>query len=208
MADFVQRLTDFGAIWRHDGHPRRPHALLTSGKHSNAFINTTLATCRPELLAEILAPNSPYRSQLPDPQRQKIDWVVGSAVGAITWSYALAAALGAQAGFTEKTDNDQMDLKRFAILPEHTVLVCEDVVSTGGSTLKTLVALKATGCRLLPQVAVIVNRSGKRELDGFTIEAVATLTVDQWDPADCPLCKQGSEAVRPKQNWARLTQKM
>ncbi|HTL52158.1 MAG TPA: phosphoribosyltransferase family protein [Planctomycetota bacterium] len=208
MADFVQRLTEFGAIWRHDGILKRPHALLTSGKHSNAFVNTTLATCRPELLTEILAAGSPYRARLPQPPRQQVDWVVGSAVGAITWSYALAQALEAQAGFTEKTDNDQMDLKRFAILPEHTVLVCEDVISTGGSTLKTLAALKNTGCRILPLVAALVNRSGRDELDGFKIEAVATLTVDQWDAAECPLCKQGSEALRPKQNWARLTQKM
>lgn len=208
MADFVQRLTDFGAIWRHDGQPKRPHALLTSGKHSNAFINTTLATCRPELLSEIVAPGSAYRARLPQPPRQQIDWVVGSAVGAITWAYALAAALESQAGFTEKTDDDKMEMKRFAILPEHTVLVCEDVISTGGSTLKTVAALKATGCRILPVIAALVNRSGLEALDHFLIEAVATVSVEQWDAGDCPLCKTGSEALRPKQNWARLTQKM
>ncbi|MGH7145190.1 MAG: phosphoribosyltransferase family protein [Planctomycetota bacterium] len=208
MTDFAQRLTDFGAIWRHDGNPHRAHALLTSGKHSNAFINTTLATCRPELLAEILAPGSPYRARLPQAPRQAVDWVVGSAVGAIAWAYALAQALDALAGFTEKTDDGGMELKRFPIGPEHTVLVCEDVISTGGSTLKTIAGLKATGCHILPVIATLVNRSGRAALDGFAIEPVVTVEVEQWDAADCPLCRLGSEALRPKQNWARLTQKM
>ena len=77
-------------------------------------------------------------------QREKADWVIGSAFGAITLAYAVAERLGARAGFTEK-DGEGMKLARFEIAPGEKVLVVEDTISTGGSTLKTIAALQQAG---------------------------------------------------------------
>jgi len=37
----ILKLTKLGALWIHDGNPQRPHALLTSGNHSNGFFNAS-----------------------------------------------------------------------------------------------------------------------------------------------------------------------
>ncbi|MBX4210806.1 hypothetical protein KW783_02420 [Candidatus Parcubacteria bacterium] len=83
----------------------------------------------------------------------------------------------------------------------------EDVLTTGGSVelvSKSILAARAT---VRSYVGVLVNRSGLKDVDGKKIIALITKEMPMWDLADCPLCKQGSEAIRPRQpaeNWARL----
>jgi orotate phosphoribosyltransferase len=190
-----------GAIWTHDGRPERPHAVLTSGLHSDGFVNCTFVTQQPVLLQRIVREG--LAPQLP-PQA---DWVIGSAFGAVTLAYAAALQLNAHAGFTEK-DGDGMKLARFEIQPNAKVLVVEDTISTGGSTLKTLEGLQRAGVpasSILPCIVCLVNRSGSPTLAGREIRALLTLDIHTWQPDACPLCKAGSVAVRPKSHWAELT---
>lgn len=195
---------DYGAIWIHNGSPDQPHALLTSGLHSDGFVNCTFVTQHPTILQSAVSEG--LRDVLSD---TKAEWVIGSAFGAITLAHAIAYHLGARSGFTEK-DGELMKLSRFEIAPEDRVLVVEDTITTGGSTKKTIEGIKAAGVddsRILPYIVSLVNRSGKDDLDGRKIRALLTLDIHAWTPAECPLCKIGSQAVRPKGNWQVLTRR-
>ena len=208
MSNWTQEFEQAGAIWLHDGNPKRPHAQLTSGLCSNGFVNCTLVTQRPHLLKRILTAPDGLTQHFPDAaQGERVDWVIGSALGAVTFAYAVAERLEAQAGYTEK-DGDAMKLARFEVLPGNWVLVVEDVISTGGSTLKTIDAIeKATGghSHITPFIVCLVNRSGKTHLGPHRIRALITPDIHTWKPEECPLCKQGSQAVRPKSHWKELT---
>jgi len=200
MQEFVRA----GAIWLHDGSANAPHALLTSGLHSDGYVNCTQIMQRPALVRGILTSHDGMRPILPAGD-EKPDWVVGSAMGAITFAFAAAEQMGAKAGFTEK-DDGTMKLGRFVLEGGAKVLVVEDVISTGGSTLKTIEALRGCeGIRLLPYVICLVNRSGRDRLNEFQIRALLTPTIHTWKPEECPLCRKGSTAVRPKENWKGLT---
>lgn len=203
MSDWLKEFVNAGALWLHDGKPTRPHALLTSGLHSDGFANCTMVTQKPSLLRKVLNEQDGLSPKLPI----GADWVIGSALGAVTFAYAVAERLSCRAGFTEK-DGDAMKLARFEIAPGQKVLVVEDTISTGGSTLKTLEGIKAaTGGKatILPTIVCLVNRSGKDELDGRKIRALLTPNINTWKPEECPLCKKGSEPVRPKSHWKELT---
>ena len=192
-----------GAIWIHDGTRSRPHAELTSGLHSDGFVNCTVMTQQAALLQRIVSEGDGLGKLLPS----KADWVIGSAFGAITFAYAVALKLGCRAGFTEK-EGEGMKLSRFEVSPAQTVLVVEDTISTGGSTLKTIEALKNAGIsekNILPSIVCLVNRSGSNALNGREIRALLTLDIHTWQPSECPLCKTGSAAVRPKTHWRELT---
>lgn len=202
--DWKRTFEEYGAIWMHDGDPNHPHALLTSGLHSDGFVNCTMVTQHPAILQSAVSDG--LNDQLSD---LKAEWVIGSAFGAITLAHAIAYHLGARAGFTEK-DGDLMKLSRFEIPPSDRVLVVEDTISTGGSTKKTIEGIKASGVpdsEILPYIVSLVNRSGSDELAGRKIRALITLNIHAWTPADCPLCKAGSQAIRPKGNWQTLTLK-
>src|SRR5947208_10083766 len=99
-----------GAIWIHDSNPNRPHALLTSGLHSDGFVNCSLITQDAVLLQQIV--DESLAPKLTD----HADWVIGSALGAVTFAYAMALKLKATAGFSEK-DADAMKLARFEVKP-------------------------------------------------------------------------------------------
>jgi len=195
---------DYGAIWIHNGSPDQPHALLTSGLHSDGFVNCTFVTQHPTVLQSAVSEG--LKDVL---SGTNSEWVIGSAFGAITLAHAIAYHLGARSGFTEK-DGEFMKLSRFEIPPEDRVLVVEDTITTGGSTKKTIEGIKAAGVddsRILPYIVSLVNRSGKDDLDGRKIRALLTLDIHAWTPADCPLCKIGSQAIRPKGNWQVLTKR-
>lgn len=202
--DWKKTFEDYGAIWIHDGSPNQPHALLTSGLHSDGFVNCTMVTQHPTILQSAVSEG--LKDQLSDVMAE---WVIGSAFGAITLAHAIAYHLGARAGFTEK-DGELMKLSRFEIPTADRVLVVEDTISTGGSTKKTIEGIKTSGVedsRILPYIVSLVNRSGKDELDGRKIRALLTLNIHAWTPAECPLCKIGSQPVRPKGNWQVLTRR-
>lgn len=202
MTDWLKVFQEQGAIWIHDGNPQRPHALLTSGLHSDGFVNCTYVTQQPVLLQQII--DEGLAQKLP---AGKVDWVIGSAFGAITLAHSIALRLGARAGFTEK-DADSMKLSRFGVDPESKVLVVEDTISTGGSTLKTIDGIRRSGVspeNILPMVVCLVNRSGNDLLDARELRSLLRLNIHAWKPEECPLCKQGSQPVRPKSHWAELT---
>ncbi len=192
------------ALWIHDGNPRRPHALLTSGNHSDGYFNGSFIIQRPAILSQacsdlILNCEKEYDFQL-------ISRVVGSAMGAVTMAYEVACQLESATAFTEPTpDEREMILKRFEIKEGEFVLVVEDVITTGGTTLKTISSLEKAGAQILPVILVIFNRSGKKKLEGRRIVALIDRALSVWPPEDCPLCGMGSEPVRPKANWQELT---
>jgi len=201
--DWRKEFVNAGALRLHDGKAARPHALLTSGLHSDGFVNCTMVTQRPALLGRILREADGLGTRLPT----GVDWVIGSALGAVTFAYAVADRLNARAGFTEK-DGDGMKLARFEIAPGEKVLVVEDVISTGGSTLKTLDGIAAATqgkAEILPLIVCLVNRSGKPNLADREIRALLSPDIKTWKPEECPLCRQGSESVRPKSHWKELT---
>ena len=89
-------------------------------------------------------------------------------------------------------------------LPRRSVLLCEDVLTTGGSVDLTSTAITNAGGIVLPFILVLVNRSGLTEVSGKKIIALIDRPMPMWAPGNCPLCNMGSEALRPKDNWAKL----
>ena len=90
-----------------------------------------------------------------------------------------------------------MTLRRgFTVKPGENVLVCEDVVTTGGSVREVVELLKEAGANVIG-VGSIVDRSNGKVDFGVPYKAVLPMEVISWEPEDCPLCKQGSVAYKP-----------
>lgn len=204
--EWIEEFKRLGAYWRHDGNPKRPHALLTSGNHSNGFFNATKVTEQPRILdmacSDLLENLHFSKHMIPHK-------VIGSAMGAITIAHEFGRQLGIRAGFTEPVEDPyygkQMKLKRFNLARSERVLVVEDVLTTGATTEKTITEIKSHDACIYPMICVLVNRSGKRSLGVKRVVSLINRHMPIWAPEECPLCKDGSEAVRPKDNWDRLT---
>ncbi len=131
------------------------HFLLSSGNHSNAYIQCALLLARPEIARDFMEDIAEHHSEY------KIDTVAAPAVGGIIVAYEIARILGKKAIFLER-ENGAMTLRRgFSISKGERILIVEDVITTGGSVTEVgEVVRKQAG--VLTGFASIVNRSSGR----------------------------------------------
>jgi orotate phosphoribosyltransferase len=172
------------------------HFQLTSGLHSPMYLQCALVLQHPaiaERLGRALA------SGFADKQ---VTAVVAPAIGGIIVAHEAARALGARALFTER-ESAVMTLRRgFSLAPGERVLVVEDVVTTGGSTRETIEAVQRAG-GLVVGAGSLVDRSGGSVDVGVPRTALLSLNVPAYEPASCPLCRDGRPAVKPGSRQAK-----
>jgi orotate phosphoribosyltransferase len=127
------------------------------------------------------------------------DAVLSPALGGIVIGHEVARALGVRALFAERSapPTPCLGLRRgFALNPGERVLVVEDVLTTGGSTRETMEVARAAGAQVVG-AAALVDRSGGTIDLGLPYKTLITITLPTYDPADCPLCRQGVPLTKP-----------
>lgn len=166
------------------------HFLLSSGLHSGQYLQCARVLESPEL-AQRLCQDLAAKFK-----NKKINVVIGPAIGGIIVAYELARALGARALFSERL-GEKMCLRRgFNLSRKDKVLIAEDVITTGFSVREVVELVDALGAELVG-IASIVERS-KEKID-FKIRAESLLRIEvpAFTKQACPMCKQGSVAVKP-----------
>ena len=166
------------------------HFILSSGLHSSTYLQCALALQQPpDALRFGLAIADKCAGV-------KIDSVVSPAIGGLVIGFAVAQALGARFIWTER-EKGVMTLRRgFTVSENERFLVVEDVITTGGSTRECIAAIEALGAKVVAG-ASIIDRSGGAADIGVPRIALATLEVESFPPADCPMCARGDVAVKP-----------
>ncbi len=166
------------------------HFLLTSGLHSDTYIQCARVLEQPELTSQLCEHLGQFW------QAQKVDVVAGPAVGGIILAYELARVLKARAIFMERAEG-KMTLRRgFQISPQEKVLVTEDVITTGGSVKEVIKTIKNIGAQLVG-VASLVNRNPGINWGDVPFHSLLKVTPPVYQPKECPLCKSGTTAVKP-----------
>ena len=149
------------------------HFLLSSGKHSNRYVQCAKVLRYPEYAAQ----------------------VVGPAMGGVIVSYELGRQLNKEAVFTERKDGVMQLRRGFEVKPGAKIIISEDVVTTGKSTLETKKALEELGGEVIG-VACIADRTSAPI--GMPIYSAIKLDIQVHEADDCPLCKEGKiELVKP-----------
>lgn len=167
------------------------HFLLTSGRHSDAYMQCAQVLQYPKYTEELAKDLAESFKDV------KVDVVIGPAMGGMIIAYELARALGAKTLFAER-ENSKMVLRRnFKIAAGANVVVAEDVITTGGSVKEVIEIVKSLGGNLIG-VAVLVDRSGGETDFGVKLAACYTAEVVSWEQNSCPLCAEGKlPAVKP-----------
>lgn len=182
-------------IFNETGAYLKGHFRLTSGLHSPEYLQCALVLQHPkhaEWLGTRLAERLRTAAGTPD-----IDVVASPAIGGLIIGHEVARALGARAIFTERDAQGRMTLRRgFTVSPEDTVVVVEDVITTGGSTREVVEVMREYGARVAAAGSIVDRSSGAADV-GVHREALMTLSVVAYPPENCPLCAQGSVAVKP-----------
>lgn len=161
------------------------HFLLSSGRHSNQYLQCALALQFPEHASKLGSAVAEKSFK-----NIKIDVVVAPALGGIIIGYEVARALGVRSIFAER-ENGKMTLRRgFTVEPGEKVLVVEDVITTGGSAKEVIELLKTMEVELVGVASIIDRSNGNADFD-IPFYPLIAMEVESWTPEHCPLCKEG-----------------
>jgi orotate phosphoribosyltransferase len=193
-------------IFEAAGAIRHGHFELSSGLHSGMYVQCALVLQYPRFAEKLGQALAALFSDA------TIEVVVSPAIGGLIIGQEVARALpepkspmggGVPALFVERDASGTMTLRRgFSLKPDQHVLVVEDVWTTGGSTLEAIQVVEEAGGRVVAAGALI-DRSGGRIEFPVEAQALLDLPITSYEPEDCPLCREGSAAVKPGSRYAR-----
>lgn len=174
----MQMLEESGAL-------RRGHFLLSSGLHSTAYVQCALLLEDPVRSRKVGADLAEkLRSFHPDS-------VLSPALGGVIIGHEVAAALGVPFRFSERK-GEEMGLRRgFTLRQGERVVIVEDVVTTGRSTLETAALATARGARVVA-IGAIIDRTAGRDPFDVPFRSLLQLDLPSYSPNDCPTCASGA----------------
>jgi orotate phosphoribosyltransferase len=181
------------------------HFELSSGLHSGMYVQCALVLSYPQF-AERLGAELAAKFAA-----ERIEAVVSPALGGLIVGQEVARALppvpGSQGGvpaiFVERDGTGTMVMRRgFSLRPGQKVLVVEDVWTTGGSTLEAIRVVQEVGGEVVA-VGALIDRSGGKIAFPVRAQALLDLPTASYQPEECPLCREGSKAVKPGSRFVR-----
>jgi len=182
------------------------HFKLSSGNHSEFYLQSAKVLEDPKtakILADALA------KQIID-SGIKVDAICSPALGGLIAGFALATALDVRFIFAERVDGYMCIRRGFEVKEGENYIICEDIITTGGSALEAAKQVQNSGGNIVA-FAALANRgfckrakSNNRAKSNCKLPintplfALEDFTFEMYDPQDCPLCKEGkSEAYKP-----------
>ena len=185
--EMLKTLADTGALLS-------GHFELRSGLHSNQYFQCAFLLRYPDIAGRLCAELA-VRVRRELGRDNVADTVIAPAMGGIVVGHELARALGTQSIFAEKQEG-KLVLRRFPIRQGERFVVAEDVVTRGGRVQETIDIVEGHGGKV-EAVALLVDRSGGKAHFPYPTLSLLQMEPVTWEPAACPLCKQGLTAVHP-----------
>src|SRR5512135_467238 len=157
------------AILRDSGALLEGHFILTSGRHSAQYIEKFRVLEQPRYTEMLCGAIADYF------RGERISVVVGPMTGGIILAYEVGKQLGTRAIFTERVDGVMKFRRGFSLSAEDRVLLVEDVITTGGSVMEVIDAVRQTPATIVG-LGFLVDRSGGKAK--FPIPSHPLLTLD------------------------------
>ncbi|MDR2783238.1 MAG: orotate phosphoribosyltransferase [Treponema sp.] len=191
-------MIDAVTLLKRSGAMLEGHFILSSGRHSNRYVQCAKLLQHPDKAALALAPITERIREAIQARVIAVDAIVGPALGGVIVAYELGRQLGLPAFFTERDDSGIMTLRRgFEVEEGMGILIAEDVITTAKSSLETAKALEKLGARIIALACIVDRRAEGGALAALPLYAAVKIEATNWDEKDCPLCRQGVPAVKP-----------
>ena len=177
-SDYVTR------ILKSEGALLEGHFQLTSGKHSNHYIEKVRILQNPaaahnlcKRLAERLA-------------EYEFDAVISPAYGAIALGFETAYLIGKNFLFTQRKEGEMFIRSGFNLSSMQKIAIVEDILTTGGSIQEVISCVQNKDLEVVV-IGVLVDRSGGKIEFSAPLETLLSLEIPAFEKENCNACKQG-----------------
>jgi len=166
------------------------HFQLTSGRHSSRYIEKIKIIQNPDKASALCLRLTERLTEF------EFDAVVGPAYGGIALAFEVARITGKKFIFTQRKDDLMHIRSGFDLEGIKSVVVIEDIVTTGGSVIEVIDCLKAHNIETVA-IGAIVDRSGGKIDFGCEFIPLLTLSILSWEADKCELCQAGTPLIKP-----------
>ncbi len=171
------------------------HFILSSGLHSDTYLQCARVLMNPAR-ADRLCKSLAAKVELAL-AGERIDLVVAPAMGGVVVGYEMGRQLGIDTIFVER-ENGEFTLRRgFRIEKGARVLMVEDVVTTGKSSLEAVKAVEAAGGIVVAEASLIDRSGGESSKLPFPLIPLLTVEVKTFAADAVPAELAQVEAVKP-----------
>lgn len=172
------------------GALKKGHFQLSSGLHSAAYVQCALLLEHPDRAGRL---GAELAQRLAEATAQS---VLSPAMGGLIIGYTVAAALGLPFRFVERVAGTMTLRRGFALEPGERVVIVEDVVTTGKSTLEAIAVAEAQGAEICAVASILDRTDGKSPFE-VPFVSLLELVLPTFVPEDCPLCRVGKGIDKP-----------
>ena len=168
------------------------HFILSSGLHSSKYVQCAQLLSKPKQ-ASLVCQSLAEKISL---SIKNFDLILSPAMGGIIIGYEIGRILNKETIFAERVDNKFILRRDFKIKKDAKVLLIEDVITTGKSSLecsKLIIDAKAQ----IAGYACIINRSnGNSDLQDKIVSQL-DLHIPTYDKDSLPINLSSIKAVKP-----------
>ncbi len=177
-------------IFKESGVLLEGHFTLTSGRHSEKYLQCAQVLQYPEYTEELC------RMLVESFKDKGVEVVVGPAMGGIIIAYEGARLLKCRSIFAEREEGKMALRRGFGLSKGQKVLVVEDVITTGGSVKEVINLAQKEGAEVLGVSSFVDRRGGEADL-GVFFNSLISFQIETYAPQECPLCKKGLPLIKP-----------
>lgn len=180
------------------------HFILSSGLHSDTYMQCARVLMNPQISEKICFQLA--KKIIDKFGENPADLVVSPAMGGVIIGYEIARQLKIPAIFCERV-NGKFELRRgFEISNQARILIVEDVITTGKSSLETFELVKNLNGKIIGE-ACLVDRSNDELLtQKLQVEVISLLKINvkTFDENNIPIELQTIPAVKPGSRFLKL----
>lgn len=181
-------------LLENNGTILKGHFLLTSGRHSDTYVEKIKLLQYPNAVEKIA---QLMKQKLPEDLLNKTDIVIGPAMGGIIFAYELAKQLNKKNMFAQRNAEGKLHFRSgFEIEKNKNVILVEDIVTTGKS-IKELISLVNEAEMNIQAVTAIVYRSGNDLNLGVPFYPLLEMNIESFPPDNVPEWLQKIPITKP-----------
>ncbi|HEF3531165.1 TPA: orotate phosphoribosyltransferase [Campylobacter upsaliensis] len=192
-------------IYKECGAYLEGHFLLSSGKHSQFYLQSAKVLENPILAGELCE----NLAKIITSYKIEFDSICSPALGGVLAGYELARASKKRFIFTERVEGVMTLRRGFEVRKGEKFIICEDIITTGGSALESAKIIENLGGEVVAYAALanrgfcaVQNLNNERKENAklpsnLPFFALGNFDFEIYEAQQCPLCLQGSKAIKP-----------